>query len=54
MEANPKSFGLGLTIGALGAVAALGLVGLAVVYTGSINVAATEEHAAEPGSFSIP
>ncbi|HEV7368443.1 cytochrome c [Arenibaculum sp.] len=40
-----KSAGLGVVAGAVAVLALLGIVGLFVVYTGSYNVAATEEHA---------
>lgn len=41
----PKGrIGIGIAIGAIGTVAAAGIAGLIVAYTGAYNVAATEEH----------
>lgn len=44
MEKDRSRLGLGVVIGSLGALAVLGAAGLAVVYTGAYNVAATEQH----------
>lgn len=41
-----KGLGIGIAIGALSAAAVAALVGLVVVYTGTFNVAATEQHSA--------
>lgn len=40
-----KGLGLGIAVGALGIMAVLGIAGLVVVYSGTYNVAASEEHA---------
>ena len=46
MEARKRGVGLGVAMGALGTLVVLGVVALLVVYTGSYNVAATEDHTA--------
>lgn len=43
-DGHRKRHGLGIAMGAAGTLTVLGLAGLAVVYTGVVNVAATEEH----------
>lgn len=44
MDDKHGKLGLGIAIGVVGAVALAGVTGLAVVYTGAYDVAATEEH----------
>ncbi|TFZ05009.1 c-type cytochrome [Ramlibacter rhizophilus] len=46
MKQHSNKLGLGIFVGAFGLVVLMGLAGLAVVYTGAYNVAATEEHLA--------
>ena len=45
MDKSKKTSVLLVTAGVVGSLVLCGLVGLAVVYTGSYNIAATEEHA---------
>lgn len=44
MGGRGRAAALGAVAGAVGVLAVLGLAGLAIVYTGAFNVAATEEH----------
>lgn len=44
MDEQKKAVSLGLVVGVVGILVLLAVVGLTVVYTGSFNVAATEEH----------
>lgn len=46
MGGRGRAAALGAVAGVVGVLAALGIAGLAVIYTGSFNVAATEEHGA--------
>lgn len=46
MTDRSKAVALGVAAGAAGILAAIGIAGLAVVYSGAFNVAATEEHTA--------
>ena len=45
MNNHTKAAGAGLIAGIAGTVALLAVIGLAIVYTGAYNVAATEDHA---------
>lgn len=45
MDDNRKRLGMGVLVGGLGVLVVLGLAGLAVVYSGAYNVAASEDHA---------
>src|SRR5690606_5273338 len=44
MDATKKRTGLGIAAGVLGTLVVLAAIGVIVVYTGAVNVAATEEH----------
>ncbi|WP_372621943.1 c-type cytochrome [Falsiroseomonas sp.] len=46
MDERKRAAGMGVAAGAIGTLLVIGIAGLAVVYTGAYNVAATEEHAA--------
>lgn len=45
MDKHKKMAGLFLAAGVIGTFVVLAVIGLVVVYTGSYNIAATEEHA---------
>lgn len=46
MTDRSRALALGIVAGAAGILALIGIAGLAVVHTGAVNVAATEEHGA--------